>query len=222
MTGEIPMRTAESDTMRELAEVRLALYRFLSAALSRPTPEQHAWLRGPQFRRALDVAAERFGLPRAAGEIAPDGYADYESRYIACFEVGLPAPPVPLLASNYNRREPVPAIIHEHVLVYKRFGLSLPEGDTEPADHLLHELAFLIRLDELLTAGRRDADSLLLARRDFLQRHAARWVPRAAAEADEKGLPAIYRLLLALLAQAVRHDLELTREAVDSPAGDTP
>jgi DMSO reductase family type II enzyme chaperone len=216
------MQTAESNTMREVADARLAVYRFLLAALSKPTPEQHAWLRQSEFRRALELVGERFGLPCAVGEVAPDGYADYESRYIACFEVGLPAPPVALLASNYNRREPVPAVIHEHVLFYKRFGLRLPEDDIEPADHLLNELAFLIRLDELLTASRTDADSLLLARRDFLQRHVARWVPRAAAEADEKGLPAIYRLLLALLAHAVQNDLELTREAVDSPAEDTP
>jgi DMSO reductase family type II enzyme chaperone len=216
------MRTAESNTMRELAEVRMSLYRFLSAALSRPTPEQHAWLRGPQFRRALEVAAERFGLPGEAGEVAPEEYADYESRYIACFEVGLPAPPVALMASNYNRREPVPAVIHEHVLFYKRFGMHLPEGDIDPADHLLHELAFLIRLDELLTSGRTAEASLLLARRDFLQRHTARWISRAAVEADEKGLPAIYRLLLALLARAAENDLQLTREAVDSNAEETP
>jgi DMSO reductase family type II enzyme chaperone len=216
------MRTTEANTMRELAEARLSLYRFLLAALSKPTPEQHAWLRGPEFRRALEVAAERFGLPGAVGEVAPDEYADYESRYIACFEVGLPAPPVALLASNYNRREPVPAVIHEHVLFYKRFGLRLPEGDIEPADHLLNELTFLIHLDELLRAGRTDAEWILLARRDFLQRQVARWVPRAAAEADEKRLPAVYCQLLALLAHAVQHDLELTRDAVPSPAEDTP
>jgi TorA maturation chaperone TorD len=87
----------------------------------------------------------------------------------------------------------------------------------EPADHLLNELTFLIHLDELLRACRGNSESILLARRDFLQRQVARWVPRAAAEADEKGLPAVYCQLLAFLAHAVQHDLELTRDAVASP-----
>jgi hypothetical protein len=60
---------------------------------------------------------------------------------------------VVLRASHYNRREPVPATIHEHVLFYRRFGARLAAGTLEPADHLSNQLAFLIRLDELPCAG---------------------------------------------------------------------
>jgi DMSO reductase family type II enzyme chaperone len=214
---EFSMQTAEANTLREVADARLAVYRLLLAALSKPTPDQHAWLLRSEFRRALELVGDQFGPPCPVGEVAPDEYADYESRYIACFEVGVPAPPVALQASAYNRREPVPAVIHEHVLFYKRFGLRLPEDNIEPADHLLNELAFLIHLDELLRMNRIDAGSLLLARRDFLQRQVARWVSRAAADAEDKRLPAIYCRLLALLAHAVQHDLELTQEAIPLP-----
>ena len=143
----------------------------------------------------------------------PGEYADHESRYLACFEVGLPGPPVPLLASHYNRKEPAPRIIHEHVLFYKRFGVR-PVDSLESADHLLDELAFLIRLDELLLAGRVEAESVLRARRDFLARRAARWPARAAALTHERGLPPVYRTLLALLAVAVEQDLALSETAV--------
>ena len=154
--------------------------------------------------------------PAPIDEAAPAAFADYESRYLACFEVGLPAPPVALQASAYNRREPVPAVIHEHVLFYKRFGMVRAADDNEPADHLLNELAFP-HSSRRIAAGseKRTSESLLLGRRDFLQRQMTRWLPRAAAKAEEKRLPAIYRTLLDLLAKAVQQDLELTRDAVN-------
>jgi DMSO reductase family type II enzyme chaperone len=203
------MESTEPMTRRDLAGARQAVYRFLLAAFGRPTPGQHAWLTGPGFRPALATACGAFDLPVPGGELFPADCADLESRYLACFEVGLPGPPVPLLASHYNTREPVPRTIHEHILFYRLFGFH-PAAGGEPADHLLNELGFLVRLDELLTAGRADAGSVLRARRDFLARHAARWPARAAPEADEKGLPPVYRALLALLAAAVRQDRELT------------
>jgi TorA maturation chaperone TorD len=202
----------------ELVEARLAVYRFLLEALAKPTVEQHIWFSGPDFRRSLTELAEQFGTP-PAGEPAADGPAEHEARYIACFEVGLPTPPVVLLASHYNRREPVTAVIHEHVLFYRRFGAALSAGNIEPADHLLNELAFLIRLDELYLRGEPGV-SILSARRDFLRRQAARWAARAAEAAVEKGLPAVYRSLLHLLAAVVAQDLQLSETALNELRGD--
>jgi TorA maturation chaperone TorD len=207
------MLSAEQTGREELAETRLAVYRFLLTALGKPTPGQHAWMASPDFRNGLGLLCEEFGLPCPEGELVPGDYADHESRYLACFEVGLPGPPVPLLASHYNRKEPVPRIIHEHVLFYKRFG-ARPAGGLEPADHLLEELAFLIRLDEHLLEGRVEAESVLRGRRDFLARQAAQWPARAAALAEERGLPPVYCILLALLAAAVEQDLTLSDAAV--------
>ena len=199
---------------RELAGSRRAVYRFLLTALDKPSPEQHAWLLGRDFRQALAVLAGPFGLPCPPGELVPEAFADHESRYLACFEVGVPEPPVVLRASHYNRREPVPATIHEHVLFYRRFGARLAAGTLEPADHLSNQLAFLIRLDELPCAGDSERRSVLRARRDFLSRQTARWTAAAAAAAEEKLLPPVYRLLLDLLARAVEQDLELSRAAL--------
>jgi TorA maturation chaperone TorD len=202
---------------QDLARSRLAVYRFLLAALDKPTPEQHRWLRGPDFRRSLEVLGEAFGLPCPAGQLVPPALADHESRYLACFEVGQPGPPVVLQASHYNRREPIPTTVHEHVLFYKRFGARLAKGTIEPADHLSNELAFLIHLDELLSAGKLGAESVLRARRDFLARQVTRWATAAAAAAEEKSLPALYRFLLAVLARAADQDLELSEAALAGP-----
>jgi TorA maturation chaperone TorD len=205
--------TESSIDVRELWEVRQAVYRFLCAALHHPDAEQHAWLRSEAFAATLAGLLESFGLPCPEGELAPAGAPEHEARHIACFEVGLPGPPVALLASHYNRREPAPRTIHEHVLFCKRFGLR-PPAEGESADHLLNELAFLIHLDDLLLAGPPDTDSVLLARRDFLTRHVTRWPAAALRAAEEAHLPALYLALLALLDAAVRQDLELTEEAL--------
>jgi TorA maturation chaperone TorD len=200
----------------QLAETRLAVYRFLLAALAKPTPAQHAWFAGDDFRRLLELLCGQFDVAPPDKGIAPLDAAEHEARYIACFEVGAPEPPVPLLASHYNRREPVPHVIHEHILFYKRFGTRLAAGNMEPADHLLTELAFLIRLDELLQEGKLEAVSIRRARFDFLSRQPAQWVAQAAAAAQQKHLPAVYQTLLALLAAAVTQDLELTETVAAS------
>jgi hypothetical protein len=64
-----------------------------------------------------------------------------------------PVPPVPLLASHYNRRQFVPRTIHEHLTFCRWFGAQTARANTEQPDHLLNELAFLIRLDQLLFEG---------------------------------------------------------------------
>jgi TorA maturation chaperone TorD len=215
------MLSAEQTGLEDLAQTRLAVYRFLLAALGKPTPGQHAWMAGPDFRSGVGLLCEEFGLSCPEGELVPREYADHESCYLACFEVGLPGPPVPLLASHYNRKEPAPRIIHEHILFYNRFG-ARPADSIESADHLLDELAFLVRLDELVLAGRVEAESCLRARRDFLARHAVRWPARAAALAEERGLPPVYRALLALLAAAVEQDLALSEAAVADLAKENP
>jgi TorA maturation chaperone TorD len=212
------MLTAEQSVPPQgLARSRLAVYRFLLAALDKPTPEQHRWLLGPDFRGSLEALGEAFGLPCPAGEVVPPAPADHESRYLACFEVGEPEPPVVLQASHYNRREPIPATVHEHVLFYKRFGVRLAKGNIESADHLSNELAFLIRLDELFSAGQPEAESVLRARRDFLARQVTRWVAAAASAAEGRCLPALYRFLLAVLARAAEQDLELSQAALAGP-----
>jgi DMSO reductase family type II enzyme chaperone len=205
------MHVAERTMTPDLARARAGVYRFLAAALDCPDEATHEWLLSPAFRQGLEILCDRFDLSCPEGELFPTERADCQSRYLACFEVGLPGPPVPLLASAYNRREPVPATVHEHILFYQRFGARLAEGNREAADHLRNELAFLVRLDELLLQGQ-DRESLRLARRDFLSRQVNRWVRQAADAAVDRGLPPVYVCLLELLARAADEDLHWSQE----------
>jgi len=208
------MGISELDVTKDwttLAESRLAVYRFLLAALDQPTPAQHAWLESPAFRHALEQVCEQFDLVVPRNNLAAADSADHEARYIACFEVGLPTPPVVFLASHYNRREPVTAIIHEHKLFYRRFGLNQATDNGAPADHALNELAFLIHLDELLLAGQIEEESILRARHDFLDRHMSRWPAAALSAAKDNGIPQLFVILLGLLAAAVEEDRALSQ-----------
>jgi DMSO reductase family type II enzyme chaperone len=204
------MTEARTILADEFTAARQAVYRFLRAALGVPTPEQHAWMRGPDFACSLGELTTAFGVEYPAGELVPADEADHESRYLACFEVGLPGPPVPLIASHYQKHEPAPRVIHEHILFYRRFALPGPERSQAPADHLVYQLGFLIHLDELLAQDRVAAGSAAWARRDFLSRHIHRWVAEASRQATEKGLPGVYQALLAVLAAVVAEDLQWT------------
>jgi TorA maturation chaperone TorD len=212
------MATMATSVDTGLPEARCAVYRFLRAALDKPTADQHVWLTSGGFRERLEALAAEFGAEAPPENLVPAEAADHEARYLACFEVGLPEPPVVLLASHWNRREPVPAVIHEHKLFYKWFGASLVDAN-EPADHLLNELSFLIHLDTLLLAPANNKDALLRARRDFLARHPSRWIGRAAEAAAEKHLPGIYRTLLLIVAAAVAQDQALTEAALAAQNG---
>ncbi|MFO0930077.1 MAG: molecular chaperone TorD family protein [Gemmataceae bacterium] len=213
--------TMTTESVADVRAVRQAVYHFLRAALGPPSPEQHAWMRSADFARALGDIAAAFGVDFPAGELVPEEWADHESRYLACFEVGLPGPPVPLLASHYQKREPAPRVIHEHILFYRGFGLPGPDREQSPADHLVYQLDFLIHIDALLAKDRVDAESALWARQDFLSRHVQRWTDEASRQAEGKGLPGVYRTLLAVLAAAVAEDREQTaasrHEAEGSP-----
>ena len=80
----------------ELAEARQAVYRFFLAALDKPSAAQHAWFGSPEFRRTLELLGAEFNLALPEEDFPANDPADHEARYIACFEAGLPEPPVPL------------------------------------------------------------------------------------------------------------------------------
>lgn len=196
-----------------LAATRAAVYRVLHQALAKPSPQQHAWFKTAECRQALELLGAQFDVSIPDGALVPEAFPDFESRYIAAFEVGLPEAPVVLLASHYLQHEPAPRVVHEHILFYKRFRMPTLDPSQEAPDHLLNELAFLIHLDDLAQADQADRLSLDWARRDFIDRHPGRWASQAAARAEQRGLPPLYRALLNLLATALRDDRALLGDA---------
>ncbi len=164
-----------------------AAFLFLHDLYRVPGPGQWAWLTAPEtaeFWRRLTGALANPSLP--GGPALPDAPGEYEAQYIAAFDAGAPHPPVPLLESHYNKRDPVPRVLHENVLFHKSFGLRLRGEANETADHLRHQLEFtahLCRMDSESEGGVQE--QVLRARHEFVERHLLSWLPRAAKKAGE-------------------------------------
>jgi DMSO reductase family type II enzyme chaperone len=190
----------------EFRSLRSAVYRLLLSALDKPTPEQHRHLLGAPFHEDLALVCGQFDVPLPGGALVPAEYPDFESRYLATFEVGLPEAPVVLLASHHVQHEPAPRVVHEHILFYRHFGCSPTEETGEAPDHLLNELRFLVHLDQLQERSPFSIESVERARRDFLDRQMLRWAPLAARRATERGIAGFYQALLNLLTRVLRED----------------
>lgn len=202
IAGTAPVPDADADAMTTL---RAAIYRLLLLALDKPSPERHEQLRGPAFRQALTVLCGQYDLP-VPDDLVPEAFPDYESRYLATFEVGLPAAPVVLLASHHGRHEPAPKVVHEHILFYRHFDADPTAETGEAPDHLINELRFLVHLDELREGNPAAGEAIDRARADFLDRHPLRWVPVASDQAERHGVPEFYCVALLLLEAMLRDD----------------
>lgn len=175
-------------TSRDLA----AAFAYVHSLLRKPTPSQYAWLVSAECQELWRELCSGFdGLP---GQLdASAEYNDYAERYIATFDVGTPTPPVPLIESHYNKREPIPRILHENILFYRQFGLQLRDSALESADHLQHQLEFVRHLLEYRSQLETDkqmaeAGQITQALVDYSRRHLLSWLPGAITCADEAPL----------------------------------
>jgi len=195
-----------SSSRGEALSGELEPYSFFQRCLEKPSAEQLALFQHPQFPSLLAGLAADLGEALLAWE-PPPTFADLEATYISLFEVGLPAPPIPLLCSHYCHRDPVPKVLHEHMLFYTTFVLAPRDDDDETADHLLNELDFLAALSRLEAAAveTERARPVRLAKRDFLARQLLAWLPEAAAKAEDLA-PPLFVALLSLLLAAARAD----------------
>jgi DMSO reductase family type II enzyme chaperone len=194
--------------LQRLAVEDLADALFFAKDLFRaPGADQWGWLTSEPvaaFWKELSVALE---LEGCALEL-PESAERYEIEFIEAFEAGAPNPPVPLIESHYNKRDPVPKILHENILFYQTFGLRLKASANETADHLRHQLEFvgyLYRLEASELAGANRDEYLAQireARQEYAERHLLSWLPKAAERARPAPNPWVSRHLAVALALA--------------------
>jgi TorA maturation chaperone TorD len=182
------MASTDAWTSRDMA----GAFAFAHSLFRKPTPGQHVWLLSLECRNLWgELAARVDGLPMPLD--VPADCNDYAERYIATFDVGTPAPPVPLIESHYNKREPIPRILHENILFYRQFGLQLRDSSLESADHLRHQLEFvqhLLEFQSQLAMSGQTAESaqVIQALADYVRRHLLSWLPEAIICAEEAPL----------------------------------
>jgi DMSO reductase family type II enzyme chaperone len=105
---------------------------------------------------------------------------EMEAEYLAAFEVGRDAPPVPLFEGMHREDLGRSGVLEDLLRFYEFFDAKLSEADREYPDHLVTEIEFLAWLCLKEGAAERqgdDAEPFRRAARDFLARHLAAWLP---------------------------------------------
>jgi len=103
----------------------------------------------------------------------PDQEA-FESDYIGLFEVGMGGAPCPLHSGHYARDRM--KVMEEVLRFYRYFGYSWDASRYRFPDHLSVELEFMAYLSGEQAQSKLNANSCLLAQRDFCLRQLVSWV----------------------------------------------
>jgi DMSO reductase family type II enzyme chaperone len=138
---------------------------------------------------------------------------DLQLEYTRLFELASPGRGCSLHGGIY--RGPRMKNMEELLRFYNLFGLSLVEGQSELPDHITTQLEFLQFLSyceaELLAGGLTAADQRR-ARRDFIARYPARWIPQLQDRLADKQAMEFYRNLVAILIAVLKQDYETLAE----------
>jgi DMSO reductase family type II enzyme chaperone len=196
---------ASTEQAIERAAERSRAYGALARAFSLPTPESHREI-------ASGRLAEVLGAPDDPS-LTPDmSFEELQAEYLRLFEVGTPRPPCSLYEGSWREKEfsDRRELMEELVRFYNYFGLTLGERPKELPDHLAIELEFMhflaFREAQALADGR-DPGSYRRARRDFLERHLARWLPWLGERLDSLRALPFFRTAAAVAEERVRSDM---------------
>ena len=182
------------------------LYRFFAFVFAPPTHECFDLLSRPGLPEALRNLWKQLGCE---GEFSGfewfASYEQYESAYIALFDVGIPEPPVPLFESAHDKTHPAQEIALENTYFHEVLGLKSDPSRAVP-DYLVSQLEFLAALRYTCehTSEESTAVSLARAETEFLERHLLNWVATAKAKLDRTNAPG-FPVMMTLLVQFLRH-----------------
>jgi len=178
------------------------LYRFFAIVFAPPTRQCFDLLAQPGFPQALRNLWTLLGCDREfPGFEWFASYEEYESAYIALFDVGIPEPPVPLLESAHDKSHPAQEIALENTYFYDVLGLKSDPSRAVP-DYLVTQLEFLAALHYTCehSSDKSAAVSLARAETEFLERHMLNWIPNARAKLNRINAPG-FSLLMTMLEQ---------------------
>lgn len=202
----MPSRTTDGNVVTRVEGQQTDLYRFFAQVFAPPTRRLFDFLSQPAAAAELRNLWKQLAC---AGEFPGfewfATYEDYESAYIALFDVGIPEPPVPLFESAHDKSHPAQEAALENTYFYDVLGLKSDPGRAVP-DYLVTQLEFLAALRYTCenTAEEATAVSLARAETEFLERHLLNWVPAAKAKLDRTNAPG-FPVMMALLVQFLSH-----------------
>ena len=202
----MPIIAPNENTVTSIDWQQNDLYRFFAFVFAPPTQECFGLLSQPALPEALRNLWQHL---KCEGEYPGfewfAAYEQYESTYIALFDVGIPEPPVPLFESAHDKTHPAQEIALENTYFYEVLGLKSDPGRAVP-DYLVTQLEFLAALRYTCehTSEESSAVSLARAETEFLERHLLNWLPAAKAKLDRTNAPG-FPVLITILVQFVRY-----------------
>jgi len=182
------------------------LYRFFAFVFAPPTRECFDLLSQPSLPEALRNLWKQLKCEEEYPAFEWfASYEQYESAYIALFDVGIPEPPVPLFESAHDKTHPAQEIALENTYFYEVLGLKSDPGHAVP-DYLVTQLEFLAALRYTCehTSEESTAISLARAETEFLERHLLNWLPAAKAKLDRTNAPG-FPVMMTLLVKFLSH-----------------
>jgi DMSO reductase family type II enzyme chaperone len=202
----MPIIAPEENTVITIDWQQNDLYRFFAFIFAPPTQECFRLLSQPALPEALRNLWQHL---KCEGEYPGfewfASYEQYESTYIALFDVGIPEPPVPLFESAHDKSHPAQEIALENTYFYEVLGLKSDPSRAVP-DYLFTQLEFLaaLRYTREHTSEESTAVSLARAETEFLERHLLNWLPAAKTRLDRTDAPG-FPVLMTMLVQFLRH-----------------
>jgi len=197
----MPMIAPEQNAVNSIDWQQNDLYRFFAFVFAPPTRESFDLLSQPALPEALQNLWEQLGCEGEFTEFEWfDSYEQYESAYIALFDVGMPEPPVPLFESAHDKTHPPQEIALENTYFYELLGLKSDPSRAVP-DYLVTQLEFLAALRYTCEHTSEEATAVSLARAEteFLERHLLNWLLTAKTKLERTGVPGFPRLLTLLV-----------------------
>jgi len=223
--------TAETELSE--SEIRSRLYALLAAGFCYPSQEMFEAFRSGNYQSQLgecirqlphlELLVQDNPLEPGTGQQRVDNglpYEEFESQYVASFEVGSPEPPCPPYEGLYRGGERTQFMLRVSSF-YKHFGLAMNSeegGAREVPDHISAELEFMhfLTFKETQASEEGTEDLLqgyLLAQKDFLQQQMSQWLP-AFVEKLEAACPMPFYVALGqLVRDVVLAELEQVKSA---------
>lgn len=190
-------------------ESAVDLYRVFHFLFGFPSRDRFDRMCRPDFPDALAHYWKELHCAGSFPGVEPfEDYEKYESAYIALFDVGVPAPPVPLLESAWRKSQPAQQVVLDNMNFYDVLSLRC-DTSRYPADHLLTQLEFLaaVRYAQERADAERNRESLSRLEHDFLARHLLAWFPAAKRKLHALN-PPVFALLATLLEAFLRLRLQ--------------
>jgi len=202
----MPTTAADETAIAPIDWQQNDLYRFFAFVFAPPSRPCFELLSQPALPEALQTLWQRLACE---GEFPRfewfTSYEEYESAYIALFDVGIPEPPVPLFESAHDKTHPAQEIALENTFFYDVLGLRANQSQAVP-DYLITQLEFLaaLRYTSENASDEGTAVSLARAEGEFLERHLLNWISVAKAKLERTGAPG-FPILMTLLMQFLNH-----------------